>query len=441
MVHENDFLILGAGVCGMAAASVLGERVTVLERGKRPGGLVLTHRLGDYWFDRVIHLLHFRDDHRLQERIQALMGEVLKPCPPVAWVETAAGVARYPIQNNLSDLKPAFAQRCVNDLLKENESHNTKHVRNYEDFLLRTFGRSLCELFFFPYNRKTWRRPLSQLVPSGFQWNIARPDINSTIGAQHRRSSAHNHNCWYPRPGRDAPLRGMEILSQCLASQCADLRLGHEVISIDAAARTVGARHAGKDLIFRYRKALLSTLPLPHAIRACQQAPKWLKAACIELPYIRVRSVALCIEGTYPNKPGHYRYFTDDSLPFTRLVFMNEFDPCMSPTSGWGLLAEVTEPGESAALPESDLIKRVWQAVERLGILSSGSRLIDAGVFNIAPAYVVFTPESQPVVEQARKFLKSYDIEPLGRYGYWEYSSMAQVMMKGFEWAESRSSG
>lgn len=233
-------------------------------------------------------------------------------------------------------------------------------------------------------------------------------------------------------------IRGMEILSQCLASQCADLRLEHEAISIDAAARVVLVRHAGKDLVFRYRKAVLSTLPLPYAVRACQKAPTWLKAACIGLPYIRVRSVALCMEGPSPSKPGHYRNFTDESLPFTRLVFMNEFDPYMSPANGWGLLAEVTESGESSALPERDLIRRIWNDIERLGMLSSGSRLINGSVFNIAPAYVVFTPESQPVVEQARKLLKSYGIEPLGRYGYWEYSSMAQVMMKGFEWAESR---
>lgn len=31
---------------------------------------------------------------------------------------------------------------------------------------------------------------------------------------------------------------------------------------------------------------------------------------------------------------------------------------------------------------------------------------------------------------------KSYNVEPLGRYGKWEYSSMSQVLQDGFTWAE-----
>jgi hypothetical protein len=50
----------------------------------------------------------------------------------------------------------------------------------------------------------------------------------------------------------------------------------------------------------------------------------------------------------------------------------------------------------------------------------------------VDPAYVVFTVDNQPIIEQARDFLKNSGVTSLGRYGRWEYSSMAQVMRDGF---------
>jgi len=76
--------------------------------------------------------------------------------------------------------------------------------------------------------------------------------------------------------------------------------------------------------------------------------------------------------------------------------------------------------------------------VEKVGMLPTGCRVVHSQVIVSDPAYVVFTPENQAIMQRARAFLEEAGVFPLGRYGRWEYSSMGQVMRDGFAWAEAR---
>ena len=72
-MQEVDYLILGAGLAGLAAADALGDRAIVLERNAEPGGLVHADCFDGYWFDRVLHLLYFADP-KTEARIRRLLG-------------------------------------------------------------------------------------------------------------------------------------------------------------------------------------------------------------------------------------------------------------------------------------------------------------------------------------------------------------------------------
>ena len=55
-VETVDVAIVGAGVSGLSAAYELRKRkrsVTVLEREPRPGGVILTERVGEFVVDRL----------------------------------------------------------------------------------------------------------------------------------------------------------------------------------------------------------------------------------------------------------------------------------------------------------------------------------------------------------------------------------------------------
>lgn len=436
---EQDFVVLGAGLCGLAAGHLLGDRALMLERSRVPGGLVRSECNNGYWFDHVLHLLYFADP-KTEARITALLGDRLQRVKPEAWVETPAGTVRFPFQMHLGGLDREVVVRCLADLARETFAPAGPAPENFEQLLLRTFGQTMVDTFLLPYNRKMWRRPLAELAPSGFQWNITRPDFDKVLrGALNPDSEfrAYNAQGWYPRPAKDATLRGMAVLSAALAGEAHDLRLNHTVESIDLARRTVVA-HGPQGLAeFGWKQGCLSTLPLPVAIGMCPQAPEELQAAAHSLTRNRVITVAFSVEGPRPEGRGFWRYYGDESLLFTRLIYLHEFDPDIAPPEGWVLMVEVTQRAEDPLETRDELLDRIRRDVQTAGALPADCSIVDAHVLVIDPAYVVFTPENAKIVHALRNFLARGGVTPLGRYGQWEYSSMAQVMRDGYAWAEA----
>jgi protoporphyrinogen oxidase len=429
---EAEYLILGAGLAGLGAACVLGPRATVIERASRPGGLVRTECWNGYWFDHVVHLLHF-SDAETEARVRGIVGPELQPCPPEAWVETRKGTTRYPFQMNLRGLSSHDAARCIADLAAVTFGPDATPPKNFEEALLFTFGRAMCEAFLFPYNEKVWKRPLDSLAAAAFQWTVTRPDFEQVLhGALGDREdfAAYNANGWYPRPGPGAAVRGMELLTRALAAKTHDLRVDTEAEEIDLDRKIV---HTNRGAI-RYDH-LCATIPLPRIIDACRNAPETLKQACRALPVNRCVTVTASVEGPRPDA-GHWRYYADPELVFSRLIFMHAFDSDSAPRHGWGALAEITDRAEST-FDEAALIERVCTDMEKANALNGGT-IVDAHVIVSNPAYVVFTDEADAVVRDALAFLRAHDIEPLGRFGRWEYSSMEQVLKAAFEWAEAQ---
>jgi len=441
MQVDAEYLILGGGVAGLAAAAELGTRALVLEREARPGGLVRTECWDGYWFDHVLHLLHVADEG-MQRRMERLLGDVLAPCPPVAWIECAAGTVRYPFQQNLGGLEHEAAVRCLSDYARACFGPaDGEPPSDFEALLRCTFGAAMCELFFLPYNRKMWRRPLQSLAPSGFVWNVARPPFEDALRGALEPNMAretYNSRAFYPRPPAGAPVRGMEVLTRALAER-ACLHLETAVEEIDPATRTVTARRGGERIQYRFGEGCLCTLPLPVAIRLCAGVPDDLRAAAAGLLHNVVFTAAFSIRGPRPEAPGLWRYHADEAVPFTRLVYMTEFDPLAAPPEGWGVMAEITHPAEAPRPSPAEILASARDGLRQVGALPAGCEIVDEHLIVADPAYVVFTPESQEVVRRCRAFLEAAGISVVGRYGRWEYSSMAQAIGDATAWAEARS--
>jgi protoporphyrinogen oxidase len=282
-----------------------------------------------------------------------------------------------------------------------------------------------------------WRRDLTVLAPSGFVWNISRPDLKSVLAGALRPDTPtkpYNSDGWYPRPAKDAPVRGMEVLTRALAAKIHDLRLRHEVMSIQLSARTVLVRTPHGEATFVWRHRCVSTLPLPLLVSLCEDVPARVATAASGLEYNRVLSVAIRVLGPRPNV-GLWRYYPSPSVLFTRLVFLHAFDPLMAPAQGWPLLAEVPWRTDEP-LPDGFAQTIVKQARE-VGALTPGHEVLDATVVEANPAYVVFHPGGSDAIETIISWLRSHGIDPVGRFGRWEYSSMAQALRDGHELASA----
>ncbi|MEO7995249.1 MAG: hypothetical protein ABI743_12695, partial [bacterium] len=347
-------------------------------------------------------------------------------------------IVRYPFQMHLGALPADLAVRCLTDLARVTFGPKAGPPANFQESLERTFGTAMCETFLFPYNRKMWKRPLDTLAEAGFAWTITNPDFAQVargVVLKDQDYATYNNKGFYPRPPADAPVRGMECLALTLAAQVKDLRLGHEVIGIDLDTHTITTRHAGQEHAFRFDIAAAATAPLPQLLAMTRQTPHDLRESLGQLTRNRVWSARFAIAGPRPEGRGLWRYYSDESLIFSRLIYMTNFDPGMAPPEGWGLMAEITERAEDPQPVVADLLARVIADLHRVGAVPPGCEIIDASLRVLDPAFVVFTPQNQAVMEAGRAFLTANQVTPLGRYGRWEYTSMGQVMQQGWAWA------
>jgi protoporphyrinogen oxidase len=220
---HSEFIILGGGVTGLAAGVQLKKSAVILEKEMTPGGLVQSKCFdGGYWFDKVLHLLHFKDKE-IEACIKSMIGPILEPCPPVAWIESKEGTTLYPFQLNLGGLTENARNRCIEDYAKVYFHQNgVNKKKNYEEYLKETFGDAMSELFYLPYNTKLYKYPLDKIDVDEILWNLHKPSFREILeGSFHPNilRTTYNTNAFYPRPPKGAGLRGMGILSEELASK------------------------------------------------------------------------------------------------------------------------------------------------------------------------------------------------------------------------------
>ncbi|MGV3617332.1 MAG: protoporphyrinogen/coproporphyrinogen oxidase [Fimbriimonas sp.] len=427
MIDRYPVVVLGGGLAGLAVGMELRKACVVLEGDGVPGGLVRSHQMGEYWFDYVLHALYFRDEG-VKKRILALAPDLV-PNPFQAFAESLGGTARFPIQMHLGDLGKERCIEMLGDLLAARET--ARRPKDFAEELEFEFGTALYRDFFKPYNEKVWKRDLSDLAP-GAAWTITKIDLKELLkGALTERTFApYNADSFYPRPP-SGETRCMGYLSQALAREVENLELGTRAVEIDLEARTV-ACETPRGLVTRaYEEALVSTLPLPALAKITRQLPSDLRDEATRLKSNGVVSIMIAVQGERPSSTGHWRYYADPEIVFSRLIFQCEFDPAAAPENGWGLLAEITYPSDDPPRDLDSLIERTLVDARKVGILRPSDVVLETKAILVDPAYVVFDRERREILQRLREFLLAYDVHLCGRYGLWDYNSMAQVISQG----------
>ncbi|MFG0258515.1 MAG: protoporphyrinogen/coproporphyrinogen oxidase [Phycisphaerales bacterium JB043] len=435
---EFEFVIVGGGITGLTAGGRLRSRCVVLERGSSVGGLVRTIHQDGFWFDLVPHFLHVHNE-RIRGFVGEILGDTLVPIRCSADIRVGSRTVPYPIQNHVgalgwSDASVVAGQMIVRRIRRVFASR----ARTYERLLEQTFGPRLCDLFFRPYNTKYWRRDLARIAPEEIRWNIATPTIAEILVGlfrQGRSSNAYNREGYFPRPPIGAPTRGMEVLSRRLAERVTEIRRDHEVIEIDPSRRRIMARTPSGVRMFGWTSRCLSTIPLPVLVSMISSTPESVRRAANSLDWNRARIAAIGVEGNRPPQPS-WRYCPDASLPYYRLIFLNEFDPAMAPPGCWGVLAESTEPANTATT-DDNYLQQVEAALRRTGVLGTGDKVRVRRLFTIDPAYVVFNRETKQSLSTIRAYLTSIGIDTAGRFGSWGYSSMSRDIETGLMWSDT----
>jgi protoporphyrinogen oxidase len=190
-------VVMGGGVCGLAAGLTLAERgqqVTVLEAQDFLGGLGATLRGSTgAGFDFGPHAYHARN-----QRVLDLFKEIAYDGFPAqkknVRIKFRGKYYKYPLEalDIAKSMSPFLAARAFFDYSVESlrRKLRPRKLVSAEDWVVQAMGRTLYGLFFGPYTQKVWGIPPSQLAASFAQHRIPHISLAKVVMSSLRSGRA-----------------------------------------------------------------------------------------------------------------------------------------------------------------------------------------------------------------------------------------------------------
>jgi len=395
---DLEYIVLGGGLAGLSfTANIKSNKVKIIERLDKPGGLVRSIQINNFWFDAVVHLLHFQHNDE-KEKLSKYLSSEFSPILQNANVYTKAGITKFPFQSNLGQLPREIAVKCVIDYIDKIKSE-PKILVNFKEWLVQSFGEKMCDIFFYPYNEKLWKTPLDSLATRDFTWTIQQFNLEKVIEGlipNVTSNESYNLNSLYPIPKKNGSTRCMGVLKK-----------------------------------YYYSKGCISTIPLPELLNIT--TPKILES--YELNSIGVIYAMVMLNGEKYDSQVLSSYFASSEYIFSRLIYMQNFDPGTAPEGSWSLMAEITYNKNQTPNIEN-VESKVKEGLLKLNIVKNEQDFIDIH-YEIHPyAYNIFENQTMDSVNRLRETYKSVGVHLLGRYGNWQYISMSQGYAEALNMAD-----
>lgn len=326
-------LILGAGVTGLAAS--LDSGAVIIEAADQPGGICRSYYIaaggqsgeardktqsfrfeigGGHWV--------FGADEELQRLLSGLCSWRSYERRAAVFFPDTRQMIPFPLQYHLGHL-PAGLGRQV---LREIEQPKTKPSATLAGWLEQTFGSTLFQLFFSPFNSLYTAGLFTEVAPENEYKNPLDLSLAARSLEADTSPAGYNVAFLYPEGGLDRFCDALAVRS--------NLRLRERVVRVDCRAKRVlldGGSSTGYE-------NLISTLPLDHMLRItgieiCEEPDPATSVLVLNLG---------CVRG--PQCPDqHWVYVPQSRSGFHRLGFYSNVDSSFLSEEGEGLVSLYVE--------------------------------------------------------------------------------------------------
>lgn len=404
-------VVIGAGITGLSAAQALRGETLVLERDGRPGGLSGRYRAGGFAFDYGGHYFHFQDKPEVRRHVESFRS--FRRFRRDSRVLLLGRAIPYSLQYHLAYLPAPLRRAVVAEILAAPIGRGGDE--SLEEFLLNHFGPRLVELFFAPFLGKFYGRPLSRLIAGMDKGSIPLPGRQQVLaGASRRRQFAEGYNpvFYYPRGGLQA------FADDYAGPLASSIRYGEEVVAIEPGRRrviTAAGSHPYENLI--------STMPLNRLLQALRPQADAAGRRLRHLSTLVVNAVL-----ARRRRRCHWLYLPEKRFPFYRAGYY----PADGTVAVY--LERTIAPG--LLLERRRLLDETLFTLRETGMIAADKELIFHDAKVIPVSYVVFDRAWPRLVPAALERLRRLNIYSIGRYGGWNYTSMADDIRQGRETAQ-----
>jgi len=421
-----DIVILGCGWSGVLAAEIFGSSNTLcIDKERSLGGLLRSDYVNGFTIDVGGSHVIFSKDEGVLSKMIGLLGNNIVAHERRAYVNLHGVLVPYPLENGLYVLPPEERAEALISFIEVFLSLDKDwRPKNLEEWIKGFFGNWFAKNYLIPYNRKVWKRPLSEI---DVDWvytpgRLPIPDWKDVVGSAvgiptvgYREQS----KFYYPLHGGIQAL--YNSVYERVQSKGVVFMRGTRMSSIKILEEGRGFLVNGQ----YYAKRLVNTIPLPELIEAIEgSAYEGLKPFLKLFDYNRVVVVAVAVNRRGP-QDQHWIYVPDENIVFHRYAWLSNYSPYNAPEGRGLLIAEITASPDVIVSPST--VEQVIEGLQRLNVINE-KEVIFTKMYVNEYGY----PVHKIGLGQAREILLDYliksNIISIGRWGFWRYANMDSIV-------------
>lgn len=329
-----NIVVLGTGMAGFGAAWRLhqeGIAPVMYDKNVYYGGHTMSFRYDSgFLFDIGPHI-SFTKDPRIQELFAESVGghfETLQINLNNYW---RGYWPTHPVQLHMHGLPEDVIIKVISDFVEE-RSAPEKPIRNYEDWLYSSFGKTFADSFPMQYTRKYHTTTAANMSTDWLGPRIYRPSLEEVLRGALSASAPQVHYITHFRYPSDGGFR--LYLNKFVP--LGNIKLEHELVSIDPRTRELTFSNG---LVTQY-DSLVSSVALPDLMRMIKGAPADVVEASRKLACSTCVLVNIGINRADISE-AHMTYFYDEDICFTRLSFPHMLSQRNAPPGSGNIQAEV----------------------------------------------------------------------------------------------------
>ncbi|MEQ1690364.1 MAG: FAD-dependent oxidoreductase [Gemmatimonas sp.] len=422
--QEARILIIGAGPTGLGAATRLIEHGhdnwLLMDAAEQAGGLS-SSVVDDHGFtwDLGGHVLfsHYKWFDRLMTKALA---DAWIEHEREAWVWIRNRWVPYPFQNNLWRLpEPDIASALAGLEEVAATPPSLTPPGDFREWLTRSFGTGLCELFMHPYNRKVWAYDPSKLGVGWMGERVATVDLDRV---KRNIEMGRDDVAWGPNATFRFPVHGgTGAIWRSLHDQLpADhVQLNRRVVAVNSGARHVRFEDGSIEPYDR----LISTMPLDCLLRLLVDQPA-LRVLADQFVHSSSHIIGVGFEGSVPDdlRTKCWMYFPEENAPFYRSTVFSNYSPhnVARPGEQWSLMAEVSESPDKPVNAET-IVEETIQGFRNCGMIGARDRIVTRWHRRLEHGYPTPWSGRDAVLQQIEPVLDAAGVYSRGRFGTWKY--------------------
>jgi protoporphyrinogen oxidase len=293
---------------------------------------------------------------------------------------------------------------------------------HFGEWISRSFGEGIEDLFMRPYNTKVWARP-----PERLSWRWIGDRVATVDVARVRENVRLNRDdvSWGPNNRFRFPVSGgtgaiwRTLADRLSAAHPAALRFNQAVTRVDTARREIELSSGSR---IRYEK-LISTMPLDALVRCSDLAPGS-DAVLADLEHTSTHVVGVGLWGRAPASLSTkcWLYFPEPRFPFYRVTHFSHYAPANVPDRSqyWSLMAEVSE-SPFRPLTDADVPGSTVRGLVDAGLVGDAEQVHHVWHRRLERGYPVPSLHRDRALDALLPALEARGVWSRGRFGAWKY--------------------